>query len=58
MYLLGVALMAGLVVVAVVAPAAEEGQPTNIGMLDSEVDFIIGLGRGVMYDLDLILIVG
>jgi hypothetical protein len=31
-----------------VAAAAEDGQPTNMGMLDSEVDFIIGLGRGVM----------
>jgi hypothetical protein len=30
-------------------------QPTNTGMLDSEVDFIILLGRGVMYDLDRIL---
>jgi hypothetical protein len=30
------------------AAAAEEGQPTNMGMLDSEVDFIIGLGLGVM----------
>ena len=25
-----------------------EWQPTNTGMLDSEVDFIILLGRGVM----------
>ena len=29
-----------------------EWQPTNTGMLDSEVDFIILLGRGVMYDFD------
>ena len=27
----------------------------NTGMLDSDVDFIILLGRGVMYDLDRIL---
>lgn len=32
-----------------------DGHPTNTGMLDSDVDFIILLGRGVMYDLDRIL---
>ena len=29
--------------------------PTNTGMLDSDVDLIILLGLGVMYDFDLIL---
>ena len=32
-----------------------EKQPTNFGMLVAEVDLINSLGRGVMYDLDLIL---
>ena len=31
-------------------------QPTNTGMLDSDVLLIILLGLGVMYDLDLILV--
>ena len=42
-------------VVVVVEGLADEGQPTNTGMFDSEVDFIILLGRGVMYDLERIL---
>ena len=40
-----------------VADVLFEWQPMNTGMLDSEVDFIILLGRGVMYDFDLILVI-
>ena len=32
-----------------------DSHPINTGILDSDVDFIILLGRGVMYDFDLIL---
>ena len=38
-----------------VVAGLEDGHPTNTGMLDSDVDLIILLGRGVMYDLDRIL---
>ena len=43
------------VVAGLAATEELEKQPTNFGMLVAEVDLINSLGRGVMYDLDLIL---
>ena len=42
--------------VGVVAGVLLDGQPTKTGILDSDVLFIILDGRGVMYDLDRILV--